>query len=253
MYGWRGRVGLIVPASNTTCECEMQRLSPRGVAIAATRVMFESTLAGLARMIENVERATDELTCEQVSDVIVFCCTVGSMLEGAGYDQKIIGMLQERGKTVATTTTTAVVAALQYLSAERIAVVTPYTLEINAVEKRGLESLGFEVTRIDSFNRHIAPGDFRNTIVAQSSASDIYRLAREVDSADADVLFLSCTNLPAIDMIDCLERDCGKPVITSNQAAMWHALQLLQIAEPINGFGRLLGFPERRTVAFGAN
>jgi maleate isomerase len=240
MYGWRGRIGLIIPASNTTCESEMPRLCPEGVVTVSTRIVFEPTIAGLRRLIDGVERAAAELACEGISDLIMFCCTVGSMVEGPGYDQKIIGMIQEMTGVPATTTTTAVIQAFHHLDVRRLAVATPYTADINAAESNALESFGFEVTRIDSIFKDVSPKDFHNTMIAECTDSQVYHLARSVDSPDADAIFISCVNLPAIDLIECLERDCGKPVISSNQASMWQALRLLGVGGGVRGYGRLL-------------
>jgi maleate cis-trans isomerase len=240
MYGWRGRIGLIIPASNTTCEVELAKLCPEGVATASSRIMFEPTVAGLRRMVQSVERAATELACERISDLIMFCCTVGSMIEGPEHDTKIIGMIEEKTGIRATTTTTAVIQALRHLGVRRLAVATPYTADINAIEASALESFGFEVTCIDSVYKDVLPRDFRNTMIAECTDSQVYRLARGVDSPEADAIFLSCVNLPAIDLIECLESDCGKPVVSSNQASMWQALRLLGIGGGVRGFGRLL-------------
>jgi maleate cis-trans isomerase len=64
-------------------------------------------------------------------------------------------------------------------------------------------------------------------------------LALDVTSEENEAIFISCTNLRAIEIIQLLEQETGKPVITSNQAAMWHALRRLGINDAIEGYGRL--------------
>lgn len=240
MYGWRGRVGLIVPASNLTCEREMAKMCPSGVVTFATRIFFEPTVSGLRQMGHSVERAASELSCEGISDVIAFCCTVGSMVEGPGHDARIMSLIKDTAGTPATTTTTGVVEALRYLGVQRLSIATPYTADVNTVEKSIMEALGFSVMRIESVFAHVAPEDFRNTMIERCTTSDVYRLAREVDCPEADAILISCTNFPAIDVIESLERDLGKPVISSNQATMWSALRLLGIEGEVEGYGRLL-------------
>ncbi|MDA7961199.1 MAG: Asp/Glu racemase, partial [Gammaproteobacteria bacterium] len=57
---------------------------------------------------------------------------------------------------------------------------------------------------------------------------------------DADLLFISCTALRAAQAVEEIEADIGKPVVTSNQAMVWHALQLLRSSPaPRAGFGKL--------------
>ena len=74
--------------------------------------------------------------------------------------------------------------------------------------------------------------------------SDVYHLARKADTAGADVLFIACTNLRALDVIEPLEADLAKPVVTANQATMWEALKLAGIRERPQGFGTLFALHE---------
>ncbi len=67
-----------------------------------------------------------------------------------------------------------------------------------------------------------------------------YRLARSVDAEDAEAVFLSGTGMPTVSVLEVLEQDLGKPVISSASAMMWHALRLANVGQPIPGYGRLL-------------
>ena len=69
--------------------------------------------------------------------------------------------------------------------------------------------------------------------------NEAYRLAKEVDLPNADGIFISCTDFRTIEIIDMLEQDLGKPVITSNQATIWYTLINLGISKPIKGYGEL--------------
>jgi maleate isomerase len=70
--------------------------------------------------------------------------------------------------------------------------------------------------------------------------STAYKLAKSVDTGDADGIFISCTNFRTIEIIEALEENTGKPVVTSNQASMAMALKVMGIKEKIGGFGALL-------------
>ena len=52
-------------------------------------------------------------------------------------------------------------------------------------------------------------------------------------------MFISCTGLHVLGIIDMLEEDLGKPVITSNQVALWSALKGLNVRDKIQGLGKL--------------
>ena len=67
-----------------------------------------------------------------------------------------------------------------------------------------------------------------------------YRLGRAVDKPNADAIFLSGLGMPTITILDTLERDLGKPVISAASAMMWHALRLTGVRQAVPGYGRLL-------------
>ena len=104
MYGQRGRIGLIVPSSNTVCEPEMAALSPEGVVTYSTRIFFEPTIDGLKAMKDHVGLACLELSSEGICQISVFCCTVRSMIGGANYDQEMIHLIEQKAGVPAITT-----------------------------------------------------------------------------------------------------------------------------------------------------
>ncbi len=71
------------------------------------------------------------------------------------------------------------------------------------------------------------------------SLEETYKLALDVDSKEADAVFISCTGLRSLDLIDKLEKELNKPVISSNTATMWNVLRMLGIDDPVEGYGRL--------------
>ena len=239
MYGPRGRIGLIVPSSNTVCEPEMARLCPQGVVTYSTRILFEPTITGLKAMEEHIERASLELSSEGISDIIAFCCTVGSMIGGVNYDEEIAGLIERVSGIPAITTTTAVKSSLNALGVTRIAVATPYTKDINEVEQKLLQAMGYEVTQIMGRHEDVLPDEFTNEMIGRLLPEEAYRLALTVDGTSNEAIFISCTNFRAIEVIDRLEEETGKPVVSSNQATMWYALKKLGIKDSLEKFGSL--------------
>lgn len=231
---------MIVPSSNTVCEPEMCALCPEGVAAYATRIAFEPTLAGLRAMKSHVERAAMELSSEGICQILVFCCTVGSLLGGVSGEKEMVGLMEETAGIPATTTGSSVIAAFEALGVGTIAVATPYTQEINGREKEDLEGRGYRVTCIRGYHERVAPEELRNDMIGRLSPDAAFEMGLAVNGPDNEAVFISCTNLRAIEAIQRLERETGKPVVTSNQAAMWHALRRLGIKDKIPGYGRLL-------------
>ena len=153
MFGWRGRIGLIVPCSNSTFEPEMKAMCPEGVEVYATRIAFTPDEQGLRDMRQHVRRASRELAAEGLCDIIVFGCTVGSMIEGKGYDEKICGEITADTGVPAIAATTAVIAALKALGVSRIVVATPYRERSTKSKKRPCSATVFRWSTLRAITR----------------------------------------------------------------------------------------------------
>jgi maleate isomerase len=231
--GWRGRIGLITVVCGSSTEAEFNRYVPEGVAVLTTRIpLGKITPEAHLKMVGYVDEAASLLATAEV-DVIVFADTAGSLMEGAGYDKKIIERLQDRTGVLVTTTATGVVEALNALNIRKICIATPYPDDVNLAEKAFLEGSGFEVARIKGLEL------LEPRLVPQVPPGKMYRLAKEVFSEDVEGLFISCTGLHVLGIIDMLEKDLGKPVITSNQVSLWSALKRLNVRDKIQGLGKL--------------
>lgn len=235
-YGWRGKIGLIVPSTNTINEPEFWRLAPKGVTIHTGRatLLGKATEESYFRMAEAVKVAADDLATAEV-DVVAYGCTSGSIVCSL---QDIVTDLQERTKVPAVATAGAVVAALRALGAKCVAVATPYVDFVNESERRFLQDYGFEVTSLLGLRLGETQEERRG--IGRVPPEHIYRMAMACNRPEADTIFVSCTNLATLDVIAQIEADLGKPVITSNQACFWHCLRSLGIPDRIEGHGRLL-------------
>jgi maleate cis-trans isomerase len=121
---------------------------------------------------------------------------------------------------------------LQRLGVKRLALGAPYARETMLQGKAHLEAHGFEVVGCDNI-----PGVAN---IYDETAERAYKLARGIDSAEAEAVFLTGTGLPTLPVLQALEDDLRKPVVSSASAMMWHALRLAGVREPIVGYGRLL-------------
>jgi maleate isomerase len=239
VYGWRNRIGILVVASDVTCESEIYRMVPEGVSIHTSRMAFPGAVnaEALEKLAFEAEKAAELLIPARV-DTIAFCCTSGSFIRGAGWDKEIIEQIEQKFPSVTvTTTSTAVLAAFEALDVKKVAVATPYIAEVNTALKTFLEDVGISVLNIEGLE--IRDDQDVNNLPPDTA----YRLAKKVNVPEADAVFISCTSVRTIEIIDTLENDLGKPVISSNQATIWNALRKAGIQEPIEGYGRLLTLP----------
>jgi maleate isomerase len=232
--GWRARIGLLYPETGMLDE-EYWAWVPEGVAlfIARTEVPASASVEVMTCMAESpeVERLCRGLAKIDV-DAIAYACTAVGFIRGVGSDQDVISHMEEASGVRATTTITATVNAFRELDVQRVAVATPYLAEIDEKLGEFLEGSGFEVVSHQGLGIH---GRDINLV----PIDQVYRLAKQVDRPEADGIFLACTGLRSLEIIEALEQDVGKPVVSANQATMWEALALAGVKARMPGLGQL--------------
>ena len=228
------RIGLLVPSSNTTVEPEFYRALPASVTLHTARLFLtEITPEAILKLVEDLETQSRLLASADV-DVILLGATAPSFLKGAGYDREVIARIEKAAGKTATTTSTALLRALRVLGAKRIVLGSAYTDKVNAIAQSFLEENGFEVVAARGL------GIVDNLAVGRLGPESAYELARAAATADADAVVLACTNWRSMDVIERLERELGKPVLSTTQVSVWDTLRLVGYRGEIPGYGRLL-------------
>jgi len=143
------------------------------------------------------------------------------LIGGREWESDLEKRMQSSSTSPVVTTAGAVVEALRELKLSKIAVGTPYSGELNSAEKSFLEQNGFEVTKL------VGLGHVDGESLHAELPEVTVRLAKEVNTSDADGVFLSCTDLKTITVIQSLEKDLAKPVVSSNSASLWKTLNVL--------------------------
>ena len=151
--------------------------------------------------------------------------------------------LKETSGADCVTAAGALVNALNVLGATNIAFASPYVPAINDDAIAFLASNG-----ISTVSRADVDGVLDNDGQGELTLVEVAALARRADSPQADAVVLSCTDMRSVEAIASLERDLGKPVVTSNQAMMFQTAQILGLRTGPSGYGILfdrLSEPER--------
>jgi len=228
------RIGLLVPSSNTTVEPEFYHALPPGVTLHVAR-LFLTQIApeAILSIVQDLETQSRGLASADV-DVIVLGATAPSFLKGLGYDRELIARIEAATGKRATTTSTALIAALRHLGASRVVLGAAYDDRVNAIAQAFLEANGMEVLAARGL------GMVDNLAVGRLGSDSAYELARRIDRPDAEAIVLACTNWKTMDAIERLERELGKPVISTTQASLWAALKMIGRIEGVAGYGRLL-------------
>ena len=234
MYGARGKIGVIVPSLNNTLEPEFNRLAPPGIAVFATRLRLERGVPDDLRAMADLAEQAGALLRHADVDAIAYCCTTGSLIDGVDGDRALASRIHEATGLPVTTTASAVIGAMRDLGMGRVSVATPYIDEVNEIERRFIEAHGIRVTNIEGL-QFTRGGELHGL---DPEAARAFCRAAADDRSDG--LFISCTDFAAMDLVAGLERELGRPVITSNTATLWDVLRTLGCDAPIEGFGRLL-------------
>ena len=211
------RIGLIVPSTNTVMEPDLYRHLPNSVTVHTSRMLLEGSVT-----VETEELMLDVYLPEcarQIGtlqpDVVVFGCTSAGALRGPAYEQELAEEISRATGAPTVTIMGAVVEELRRLEFNSVAVLTPYSEEINDTIKDSLEASGFTVPYINGMD---VRGAFN--IAAVTPAEIISYTREQLKGVESDCLFVSCANLRSVEVLGELEAVAGRPVLTSNQAVL---------------------------------
>jgi maleate isomerase len=229
-----GRIGLLVPSSNTTVETEFFKVLPKGVTLHVARLFIASvTPESISKMVETLETESRLLSSADV-DVIVLGATAPSFLKGLGYDREMSKRIEDASGKPATTTSTALLQALQTLGIKKLSLASAYSQTVNEICAKFLEANGHQVVAKDGLNI------IDNLQIGRLDVQTAYDLGRKVDRPDSQGVVLACTNWKSMDIIERLEKDVNKPVLSTTQVSIWGALRKIGYEGSIPGYGRLL-------------
>jgi maleate isomerase len=231
----RARIGLIIPSVNSLSEPQFNRFAPAGLAVHVTRARVAGEWRRpLPQMADEIAMSA-KLLADCGPDLIVFHCTDTSMTEGPEGEGRILDLIRAATGIEALATSRLVLEALHALALTRLVVISPY--KSNAGVMRYLGATGFSVV-------HDVALGLTGREFAAVAPQRWLEIARENDRAEADGIFLSCTNTTQIEAIADIERALGKPVVNSNQAGLWGSLKRLRSAlgpvPPMPELGRLM-------------
>ncbi|MEQ8288027.1 Asp/Glu racemase [Thalassospira sp.] len=231
--GPAGKIGLITLATDFNSEDDLRGILPGDVRLFTTRIENANpvTVENLRSMAADLPRAARTLMPGYGVDVVIFGCTSGTAVTGS---DKIAALINEGMPGVhVTNPMLASTLALKAVGAQKIAIVTPYLPDVTQSVADGFAQQGFEATHLMGFG---LDSDQDMTAIPPKAILDA---AIKADTKDADAVFISCTAIRSAEIAAEAEKQLGKPVITSNQALIWHALGLIKYDKPVKGFGCL--------------
>ena len=132
-----------------------------------------------------------------------------------------------------TTPSTAAISALKKLNIKKVSIFTPYLKDLNDEVVEFFKKENFVVTSNSYF------GIESDIDIGKVDQDYLYEVLSKIELNDAEALFISCTALPALSIIEKLEKKLNKIVLSSNQALIWDTLEKIGKSDSVKGFGKL--------------
>ena len=228
------RVGLIALASDFTIEKDfINVIKDKKIDFFVNRIECYNPLTkeNLIKMSDKVTEVTKDILPDQELDCVVYGCTSGTIAAGHASIEKRV----KEAKPMAdvSTPSTAAIKALKKMNIKKVSIFTPYSKKLNDDVLDYFKSEGFEVTSNLYFD---IQDDYD---IGKVDQNYLYEVLSKIDLNDADALFVSCTALPVLEIIDKLEKKLDTIVLSSNQALIWDTLVKIKKNNSVEGFGKL--------------
>ena len=229
----RRHFGVLISSTNTTVEIEYTHSLPATLQFHTGRLGKGGNTPFSPSKDEDVVYQSKLLGDAKV-EVIALAQTSASLFDD-GYDAKVKAQMSSNSGVPAVTSAEAIGEAIQALGMKRVGIVTPYSTQVIENAKRYYEGkYGLKVLGMEGFGATDAYA------IGKLDADIAFAGLRRVDRPDIEALIVPGGNFPTMPWIAPWERAFGKPVITTNQAALWAALGVMKLDAPLPGLGRLL-------------
>ncbi len=191
--------------------------------------------ADFERQLQRIEEAAADLVDNKCDSIIIGGSPLFTKL-GYGSDIEMGKKLTGKFGVPTSPGITGEVEALKSLGLKKLVVATPHEDTLNERMKAFLEKSSFNVLKIQGY------GVRKNADLTDMDVHAAYKIAKRLyeQAPEADGVFVPCPRWPTITDVDLLEKEIGKPVVTSCQAYIWHALKMAKVKQNVTGFGRLM-------------
>ena len=236
----RARFGILVPFTNSNLEPDMALMRPDGVSLHFGRMGgYDEDEVPDAAQMHGLGAADLDVPLSLLMgvhpDVIIYGCTSATLTHGLDFDRALADRIKTDSGAATVTAAGALVNALKFLGINSVGFASPYVAEINDMAISFLSEAG-----VRTVSREEVDDALDNVGQGAMEPNAVLELGRAADSPEAQAIVLSCTDMRSVEIIAELEAILGKPVITSNQAIMFEAMQTAGIGDEQQGFGRLM-------------
>ena len=231
------RIGLITLGSDFRIEKDFNNvIYGRDIDLYVNRIHCYNPLTNetLAKMADDITDVTKDILPDQKIDCVAYGCTSGTIAAGFDVIEKNVKLAKPQAKV--TTPITSAIKALKAFNVSKISVFTPYTKSINDSVINYFNKENITVNGLTYF-------DIESDLdIGKVDEEYLFEVLSKIDLEDSEALFVSCTALPVLSIIDKLEKKMNKVILSSNQTLIWESLKAIGYKNNIEGFGKLFKF-----------
>ena len=231
------RIGLITLGSDFRIEKDFNNvIYGKDIDLYVNRIHCYNPLTNemLAKMADDITDVTKDILPDQKIDCVAYGCTSGTIAAGFDVIEKNVKLAKPQAKV--TTPITSAIKALKAFNVSKISVFTPYTKSINDSVINYFNKENITVNGLTYF-------DIESDLdIGKVDEEYLFEVLSKIDLEDSEALFVSCTALPVLSIIDKLEKKMNKVILSSNQTLIWESLKAIGYKNNIEGFGKLFKF-----------
>jgi len=228
------RIGLITLGSDFRIEKDFNNvIYGRDIDLYVNRIHCYNPLTNetLAKMADDITEVAKDILPDQKLDCVAYGCTSGTVAAGYKSIKEKVNLAKPEAKV--TTPITSAIKALNILGINKISIFTPYTKTINESVVNYFKKENININSLTYF-------DIDSDLdIGKVDEDYLFDVLSKIDLDDSEALFVSCTALPALSIINKLEKKINKVVLSSNQTLIWDSLNAINYKEKIDGFGKL--------------
>jgi len=229
------KVGLLALSTDLTIESDFQSICQKlPLDLFVNRIHNENPLTkeNLLKMHEQIESVTEKILPGQKINTVAYGCTSGTIAIG---EDKVKEKIQlAKPDCYVTTPITSAIKAFKKMNLKKIALFTPYPESVNNTILEYFNRKNINIVSFGTFNIDL------DEDIACVDPKHLLETLIKLDINDADALFVSCTALPVLAILDQVEKKINKIVLSSNQTLIWDTLKSIGYKSPVEGYGKLL-------------
>ena len=229
------KVGLLALSTDLTIENDFQSICQKlPLDLFVNRIHNENPLTkeNLLKMHDQIESVTEKILPGQKINTVAYGCTSGTIAIGEDRVKEKVQLAKP--SCYVTTPITSAIKAFNKMNLKKIALFTPYPESVNKTILEYFNRKNINIVSFGTFNIDL------DEDIASVDPKHLLETLIKLDINDADALFVSCTALPALEILDQVEKKINKTVLSSNQTLIWDTLRSIGYKSPVEGYGKLL-------------